>query len=165
MGWASQLATPAARDMPTANNDTLYTSTVLQLDQPYVLTVPDTHDRYYVIDVFNMWQELEHYVGRRATGTKAGKYVLVPPGWKGALPKDAKRLDVTTRMVWLWGRIQVNEGEDPKPVQALTRKFSVKPLNGRAWCARRTARSRSRCSTTSPTTPPTGCRRRPAAST
>ena len=45
MGWASQLATPAARDMPTANNDTLYTSTVLELDQPYVLTVPGTHDR------------------------------------------------------------------------------------------------------------------------
>lgn len=132
MGWATQLATPAAKDMPTANNDTLYTSTVLQLDQPYILTVPDTHDRYYVIDVFNMWQELEHYVGRRTTGTKAGKFVLVPPGWKGALPKDAKRLDVTTSMVWLWGRVQVKEGEDPKPVQALTQQFSVKPLNGKA---------------------------------
>src|SRR5262245_48955023 len=65
MGWATQLATPTARDMPTANNDTLYTSTVLQLDQPYVLTVPDTHDLYYVIDVFDMWQELQHYIGRR----------------------------------------------------------------------------------------------------
>ena len=96
MGWATQLATPAARDMPTANNDTLYTSTVLVLDQPYVLTVPDTHDRYYVVDVFSMWQELEHYVGRRVTGTKAGKFVLVPPGWKGGLPQGgqaARRLD------------------------------------------------------------------------
>lgn len=130
MGWATQLATPAARDMPTANNDTLYTSTVLDLDQPYVLTVPDTHDRYYVIDVFNMWQELEHYVGRRVTGTRAGRYVLVPPGWKGPVPKDARRLDVKTRKVWLWGRIQVKEGEDPAPVVALTRKFSVAPLKG-----------------------------------
>ncbi|MEJ8858183.1 DUF1254 domain-containing protein [Variovorax robiniae] len=132
MGWATQLATPAARDMPTANNDTLYTSTVLDLDQPYVVSVPDTHDRYYVIDVFNMWQELEHYIGRRTTGTKAGKFVLVPPGWKGTLPKDAKRLDVTTRKVWLWGRIQVKEGEDSKPVIALTQQFSIKPLDGKA---------------------------------
>ena len=131
MGWATELATPAAKDMPTANNDTLYTSTVLNLDQPYILSVPDTHDRYYVIDVFNMWQELEHYVGRRTTGTKAGEYVLVPPGWKGELPKGAKRLDVTTSKVWLWGRIQVKDGEDPKPVIALTGQFSIKPLNGK----------------------------------
>jgi hypothetical protein len=131
MGWATQLATPAARDMPTANNDTLYTSTVLVLDQPYVLTVPDTHDRYYVVDVFSMWQELEHYVGRRVTGTKAGKFVLVPPGWQGSLPKDAKRLDVSTSKVWLWGRLQVKNGEDPTPVVALTRHFSVKRLDGK----------------------------------
>lgn len=131
MGWATLLATPEARDMPTANNDTLYTSTVLELDQPYIVSVPDTHDRYYVIDVFDMWQELEHYIGRRVTGTKAGKFVLVPPGWKGALPKDARRLDVSTSKVWLWGRLQMKAGEDPKPVLALAKQFSVKPLNGK----------------------------------
>jgi hypothetical protein len=81
IGWATSLASPAAKDMPTANNDTYYLSAVVDLTEPYVLTVPDTHDRYYVVDVFNMWQELEHYIGRRTTGTKAGKYVLVPPGW------------------------------------------------------------------------------------
>ena len=26
------------------------------------------------------------YVGRRTTGTKPGSYVLVPPGYSGALP-------------------------------------------------------------------------------
>lgn len=132
MGWATELATPAAKDMPTANNDTYYMSAVLDLTEPYVLTVPDTHDRYYVVDVFNMWQELEHYVGRRTTGTKAGKYVLVPPNWKGTLPKDAKRLDVTTSKVWLWGRLQVKQGEDTKPVLALQKQFTLTPLSGKA---------------------------------
>ncbi|AOX99334.1 DUF1254 domain-containing protein [Jeongeupia sp. USM3] len=131
IGWATSLATPAATDMPTANNDTYYMSAVLDLNEPYILTVPDTRDRYYVIDVFNMWQELEHYIGRRTTGTKAGKYVLVPPGWKGALPKDAKRLDVTTRKVWLWGRLHVKQGEDTTPVLALQKKFSVTPASGK----------------------------------
>lgn len=132
IGWATSLASPDAKDMPTANNDTYYMSAVLDLTEPYVLTVPDTHDRYYVIDVFNMWQELEHYIGRRTTGTKAGKYVLVPPGWKGALPKDAKRLDVSTRKVWLWGRLHVKQGEDTAPVLALQKKFTVTPLSGKA---------------------------------
>ena len=101
VGWASELATPEAKDMPTANNDTFYMRAVVKLDPPY-LSVPDTHDRYYVVNVFNMWQELEHYIGRRTTGTKAGRYAIVPPGWQGQLPADVKRLDVTTDKVWLW---------------------------------------------------------------
>ncbi|MFY9832672.1 MAG: DUF1254 domain-containing protein [Methylocystis sp.] len=68
IGWARDLATAASKDMPTANNDTYYMSAVVELDEPYVLSVPDTHDRYYVINVFNMWHELQHYIGRRATG-------------------------------------------------------------------------------------------------
>jgi hypothetical protein len=39
--------------MPTADNDTLYTSTVF--DQRYVPTMPDTHDRHDVVDVFSQW--------------------------------------------------------------------------------------------------------------
>jgi hypothetical protein len=45
--------------------------------------VPDTNDRYYVVDVFSMWQEFEHYIGRRVTGTKAGRFAFVPSGWRG----------------------------------------------------------------------------------
>jgi hypothetical protein len=58
-------------------------SAVVVLDEPMVLSVPDTSDRYYVVNVFNMWQELEHYIGRRTTGTKAARYVLVPPAANG----------------------------------------------------------------------------------
>lgn len=131
LGWAQSLATPAAKDMPTANNDTLYLSSVVQLDEPYVLHVPDTADRYYVVDVFNMWQELEHYVGRRTTGTAAGDYVLVPPGWQGTLPEGLKRLDVSTHKVWLWGRLHVKEGENLAPLHALQKQFTLRPLSQR----------------------------------
>lgn len=129
IGWATELATPAARDMPTANNDTLYMSAVVKLDEPYVLHVPDTKDRYYVVNVFNMWQELEHYVGRRATGTKAGDFVLAPPGWKGELPAGLKRLDVTTGKIWLWGRLRVIQGEGLDTVHALQKQFTLRPLS------------------------------------
>ena len=131
IGWATQLATPDARDMPTANNDTFYMSAVVNLDQPYILSVPDTHDRYYVVNVFNMWQELEHYIGRRTTGTKAGRYAIVPPGWKGHLPPGVKRLDVTTDKIWLWGRLRIAQGEPAAPVLALQKAFTLKPLDGK----------------------------------
>ncbi|WP_223271365.1 DUF1254 domain-containing protein [Buttiauxella sp. B2] len=133
LGWATELATPAAKDMPTANNDTLYLSAVVKLDEPYILTVPDTHDRYYVVDVFNMWQELEHYIGRRTTGTKPGKYVFVPPGWQGKLPTDATVLHVSTNKIWLWGRLSAKQGEDMAPVHALQKEFTLKSLSGKVY--------------------------------
>lgn len=130
IGWASQLATPEAKDMPTANNDTFYMSAVVKLDRPYILSVPDTHDRYYVVNVFNMWQELEHYIGRRTTGTKAARYAIVPPGWRGELPAGVTRLDVTTNKVWLWGRLRIAQGEPAGPVLALQKDFKLEPLGG-----------------------------------
>jgi len=57
IGWARDLATAASKDMPTSNNDTFYMSAIVDLTEPFILSVPDTHDRYYVVDVFNMWQE------------------------------------------------------------------------------------------------------------
>jgi hypothetical protein len=129
IGWAREVATPAAKDMPTANNDTAYMSSVVQLDEPFIFSVPDTQDRYYVVDVFNMWQELEHYIGRRATGTKAGSFALVPPGWQGELPAGVTRLDVTTDKVWLWGRIRVTQGESLDVVHQLQDQFTLVPLS------------------------------------
>ncbi|MFJ6436891.1 DUF1254 domain-containing protein [Streptomyces sp. NPDC091416] len=125
IGWATRLATPASRDMPTANYDTLYMSAVVDLDRPCVFTVPDVGDRYYVVNVFNMYQELQHYIGRRTTGTKPGRYVIVPPHWTGDVPSDAVRLDVTTGRVWLWGRFHVRDGEDLMLVHDLQKRFTL----------------------------------------
>lgn len=130
LGWARELATPAALDMPTANNDTAYLSAVVDLStEPYVLSVPDVGDRYYVVDTFNMWQELEHCIGRRVTGTKAGRFALVGPAWKGNLPADVKKLDIKTSKVWLWGRMRVSPGEDMNKVHALQDAFDLRPLS------------------------------------
>ncbi|MGH8350196.1 MAG: DUF1254 domain-containing protein, partial [Pseudomonas sp.] len=138
IGWARALATPSAKDMPTANNDTAYLSAVVSLNEPYVLSVPELSDRYYVVDVFNMWQELQHYIGRRTTGTHAGRFALVPPGWKGTLPAGVKRLDVATNKVWLWGRMRVSPGEDMAKIHALQDRFDLRPLsklNDKNWHA------------------------------
>jgi hypothetical protein len=130
IGWATLLATPDAKDMPTANNDTLYLSAVVDLGkEPFILHVPDTNDRYYVVDVFDMWQNLQYYIGRRATGTKAGDFAIVPPGWKGKLPRGVMRLDVNTDKVWLWGRLRVNQGEAMEPLVKLQQQFTLRPLS------------------------------------
>lgn len=129
IGWARELATPSAKDMPAANNDTLYMSSVLNLTQPYLLEVPDTHDRYYVINVFTMYHVIEHYIGRRVTGTGAAIFAIVPPGWEGDLPEGVQRLDVSTPHIWLWGRLHVRDGEPASAVKPLMDGFRLSPLN------------------------------------
>ncbi len=129
IGWARELATAASKDMPTSNNDTFYMSAIVDLTEPFILSVPDTDDRYYVVDVFNMYQELEHYIGRRVTGTRPGNFALAPPGWKGELPAGVTRLDVTTDKIWLWGRLRLTQGEAVAPVLALQKEFRLTPLS------------------------------------
>ena len=66
------------------NNDTIYSVAQLGLSGgPLVLRVPDVAGRYYVLQFIDAWTNNFAFVGRRAAGTTAGKYLLVPPGWPG----------------------------------------------------------------------------------
>ena len=74
---ARALLDPSAKFV-TPNNDTLYTVAACDVSAgPVVLQVPDTHDRYYVLQFVDAWTNNFAYVGRRATGTGAA---YVPAG-------------------------------------------------------------------------------------
>ena len=131
IGWAKQLPGPKDTDMPTANNDTYYMSAVVVLDEPFFITVPDTDDRYYVINVFDMYHNLTDYIGRRTTGTEAGTYMILPPGWDMPVPDGVNKvIRPKTDKVWLWGRIHVKEGEDITAVHKLQDQFKLRSLSG-----------------------------------
>ena len=83
---ASRLAGPDDQFV-SINNDTIYS--IAQVDVsggPVLLRVPDTAGRYYVLQFVDAWTNNFAYVGRRATGTAAGSFLLVPPGWQGIRP-------------------------------------------------------------------------------
>ncbi|GLR05392.1 DUF1254 domain-containing protein [Vibrio hyugaensis] len=130
-GHARQLPGPADTDMPTANQDTLYSSAILDLSQgPIVLSVPEVKDRYYVIDLFDMWHNLFKYVGTRATGSQSHQYLIVPPGWEKPkdLPYDLTVVEAPTTKVWLWGRTQVFGEQDYPAVHAIQDGYKLTPL-------------------------------------
>ena len=53
------------------------------------------------------------YVGTRATGTKAGNYAIVGPGWKGALPEGVQPLPPSsTPWATILGRTYVKDATD-----------------------------------------------------
>lgn len=86
-GHARRLPTNLDTDMPTANRDTLYSSAVVDVsNEPIILSTPAVKDRYFVIDLFDMWHNLFKYVGTRETGKNAQEIMIVPPNWIGDIP-------------------------------------------------------------------------------
>ena len=51
-----------------------------------MLHVPDTHDRYYVLQFIDAWTNNFAYIGRRATGTAEAEYLLTDRDDDGPVP-------------------------------------------------------------------------------
>ncbi|MCM2414376.1 DUF1254 domain-containing protein [Streptomyces sp. RKAG290] len=90
----------------SVNNDTVYSIAQLDLSGgPVRLHVPDTVGAYYVMQFVDAWSNNFAYVGRRATGTEAGDWLVVPPGWAGTVPGDVRGvIDAPTSVVTIVGR-------------------------------------------------------------
>lgn len=116
---ARTLAGPADTFV-SINNDTLYSMAQLDLGVgPVLLEVPDTAGRYYVLQFVDAWTNNFAYVGHRATGTGAGRFLIVPPGWEGETPADATRITAPTLIVSIVGRWACGGADDLPAVHTL----------------------------------------------
>lgn len=112
------------------NVDTLYSQAWLDLSkEPIILHVPDTLKTYYVLEILDAWTNVFASIGARTTGTKEGNFVIVGPGWKGALPKDIPIVYAPTNTAWIINRIQTNGPEDYPFVHGLQNKYKLTPLS------------------------------------
>lgn len=129
-GHARRLPTDQDTDMPTANRDTLYSSAIVDVaDEPMILSTPTVKDRYFVIDMFDMWHNLFKYVGTRATGESSQTIIIVPSHWQGDIPKGMTVVEAPTTKVWLWGRTQVFSEKDLGTVHAIQDQYTLTPLS------------------------------------
>jgi hypothetical protein len=112
------------------NADTLYSTAWLDLAQePILLQVPDTHGRYYMMQVLDAWTETIAVPGKRTTGTGEGWFAITGPQWSGKLPAGVQRIASPTNMVWLLGRTQTNTAADYAAVHEIQRQFLLMPLS------------------------------------
>jgi hypothetical protein len=129
---ASRLAGPDDRFV-SINNDTVYS--VAQVDVsggPVLLSVPDTAGRYYVLQFVDAWTNNFAYVGRRATGTAAGAFLLVPPGWDGQPPPGTRVIEFPTMVATIVGRWACDGPADLETVRVLQTKLALEPHGARA---------------------------------
>ena len=119
------------KDVTAPNADTLYTMAWLDVgNEPWVLSIPDMKDRYFLVPMLDGWTDVFQVPGKRTTGTKAQTYAITGPGWKGSLPSGVNEYKSPTSMVWILGRIYcTGTPEDYAAVHALQDQFKLVPLS------------------------------------
>ena len=128
-GHAGDLLGPEV-EFVSPNNDTLYTMAALDVtEEAQVLHLPDTHDRYYVMQFVDAWSNNFAYLGRRATGTQEGYYLLVGPKWDGQVPDGVTLLRAPTNVFMIVGRYATTGGDDLAVVAALQDDTWLTPLS------------------------------------
>lgn len=107
------------------NTDTIYFTGWLDLSQgPVMVDAPDTQDRYYALTFADLYSEVQH-TGRRTTGTKAQKLMVVGPEWKGDVPAGVQLIRMRTELAYILGRVLVKGPKDFPAANKLMRQFTV----------------------------------------
>jgi hypothetical protein len=124
---------PDFKNVVRISLNSLWTTGWMDLEnEPIVLSVPDTKDRYYVFSMMNMWTDVFGSVGKRTTGTSPGHFLIVGPNWKGTAPAGIKEtFRSSTRYAWALGQTQANGPDDFAAVNAIQANYTLTPLN--AW--------------------------------
>lgn len=113
--------------VPTGNQSTIYAYNVLTLgDEPMVLVVPPN----VVGFVADAWQRPQGDLGRPGPDKgEGGKYLLIPPGYKGDLPSEGYYLEpVATKNVFWLLRGFVTDGDKKATIQNL-KQTKLYPLS------------------------------------
>ena len=80
-------AEPADSNQASLATDFLYSVSWYDVRrEPLVIAVPDSGDRYYSVQFMEFYSDIFAYAGTRATGGKAGNYMLVGADWQGETP-------------------------------------------------------------------------------
>ena len=114
------------------NSDTPYSWLGFDLrTEPIVLTVPTIEkDRYFSIQLIDLYTHIIGYIGSRTTGNDAGHFLLVGPGWKGKTPAGIDKVfHSETEFGLAVYRTQLFNPDDIENVKKVQAGYKVQPLS------------------------------------
>jgi hypothetical protein len=97
--------------------------------EPIILMAPESAQRYYMIEVVDMWTNAFAYPVGASSGYRGGKFAFVGPAWKGKLPADVKRIDAPTRWIEFQPRVFVKDDADLPSARKLLDNVTLQGLS------------------------------------
>jgi len=124
--------TPEDKAVQTPNSDTPYSMLGMDLRaEPIVLSVPSIEkERYYCIQLIDLYTQNFDYIGSRATGNDAGSFLIAGPNWNGEAPKGIKKV-IRSESEFALGayRTQLFNPGDLDNVKKVQAGYKVVPLS------------------------------------
>jgi len=124
--------TPDDKSVQAPNSDTPYSQMALDLRaEPIVLTVPPIEmNRYFSIQLFDLYTHIIDYIGSRTTGNDGGSYLIAGPSWKGNTPRGVNKvIHSETELVIVIYRTQLFNPGDLDNVKKIMNGYLVQPLS------------------------------------
>lgn len=124
--------TPEDKAIVTPNSDTPYCFSWGDMRaEPLVLTIPKIEkDRFYEVQLVDIFTHNYAYVSTVAKGNVAGKYLLTGPNWKGETPEGITEvISSETQLFFSLIRTQLFNPADLKNVKAILNAYRLEPLS------------------------------------
>lgn len=128
----ARVFTPKDTAVVTPNSDTPYSMLFMDLRaEPIVLCLPKVEkDRYYSVQLVDMYTFNYGYMGSRATGNDAGCYMVAGPDWKGDTPAGINHVfHCATQFSAAAYRTQLFGPKDMPKVEKIQAGYKVQTLS------------------------------------
>lgn len=124
--------TPDDKAIQSANSDTPYSWVPLDLrTEPIVVTVPPIEkERYWSLQLIDLYTHNFDYLGSRATGNDGGSFAIAGPDWQGETPAGIKKvIRCETQIASSQFRTQLYDPSDLEKVKQIQQQYRVQPLS------------------------------------
>ncbi|KMT52901.1 DUF1254 domain-containing protein [Pseudomonas fildesensis] len=132
IGNTAQVFTPKDTAFVSPNLDTPYSFVWMDLRrEPLVLTLPKIEDnRYYSVQLIDLYTQNVAYLGTRSTGNNGGHYMIAGPDWKGQQPVDVDRVIYSeSNIAYALYRTQLFDEKDLNKVKQIQNGYKVQSLS------------------------------------
>ncbi|MEJ8856598.1 DUF1254 domain-containing protein [Variovorax robiniae] len=127
----ARVYTPDDKAIQTPNSDTPYSQLGADLRAgPLVISMPAVAEgRYFSAQFVDLYTHNFAYAGNRATGRKAGRFLLAGPGWNGKVPEGIDGvIRSETEFAFVFYRTQLFDAADIENVKAVQAGYKVQTL-------------------------------------
>ncbi|MDV6224851.1 DUF1254 domain-containing protein [Nitratireductor aquimarinus] len=128
----ARVFTPEDAGVVTPNSDTPYSFLVMDLRaEPLVVRLPSIEDdRYYSVQIIDLYSHNVAYIGTRENGNEGGVFLIAGPGWSGEIPEEVDRvIRIDTEIAFALYRTQLFEPSDIERVKEIQDGYTVETLS------------------------------------